>query len=267
MLEKKVKSSRGIVYYWSNEMDSHNGVAIVFCHGLTADHKLFDKQVEHLSSDYKLITWDYPLHGKSRPYKEFSFENVNRELLTILEQEKVSQIILVGQSAGGYIAQAFIKDYPDRVLGFVGIGTTPFGESYYKKSELFWIRHYTTIAKMYPYSYYCKAGAKAVTATDEARESMYKTLVDLGKKGMLEAASAVYGEFLKVKEEVKFMCPVLITYGEHDNTGYVKKYNKNWAKKTGYPLRVIEDASHNANYDNYKQFNKLLVSFVDSIMK
>ncbi|MEH7238540.1 alpha/beta fold hydrolase [Bacillus sp. JJ1562] len=265
MIEKKIQSSKGNVYYWTNEIASPQDFAIVFCHGLTADHALFDKQVEHLSAEYKLITWDFPLHGKSRPYEDFSFANVNQELLTILEQENIEKIVLVGQSAGGYIAQSFIQEYGDKVIGFVGIGTTPFGKSYYKKSELFWIKHFSTIAKLYPFNYYCKAVAKAITVTDEARESMYKSLVSLGKKDMLKAASAVYGEFLKIEDEVQFNCPVLITYGEYDNTGYVKKYSNSWAKKTGYPLIIISSASHNANYDNYEEFNELLMSFIQSI--
>ena len=264
MIEKSIQSCRGTVYYWTNEIVPLQKFAIVFCHGLTADHTLFDKQVEYLANEYKLITWDYPLHGKSRPYEGFTFTNVNEELLTILNQENIDKIFLVGQSAGGFIAQSFIQEFEDKVLGFIGVVTTPFGKNYYKKSELFWIKHYSTIAKMYPYSYYCKASAKASTRTDEARENMYKTLVGLGKKDMLKAANAVYSEFLKVRDEVQFKCPVLITYGEYDNTGYVRKYNNSWAEKTGYSLKIIRNASHNANYDNYSEFNDLLTSFVQS---
>lgn len=262
MIEKKIQSSEGTVYYWTNELDVRNEFAIVFCHGLTANHTLFDKQVQYLSDKYKLITWDWPLHGKSRPYTNFSFSNVNEELLTILEQENINKIVLVGQSAGEYIAQSFIRDYEDKVTGFIGIGTTPFGKGYYRSSELFWIKHYSTIARLYPFSYYCKAGAKAITLTEEARKSMYNTLLHLGKQDMLTATGAVYDEFLKVEDEVQFNCPVLITYGEYDKTGYIKKYCNNWAEKRGYPLKVI----HNANYDNYEEFNELLDNFVQSIL-
>lgn len=266
IFEKQIESSEGTVYYWINKVDTPCELAIVFCHGLTADHTLFDMQVKYLSDKYRLITWDWPLHGKSRPYRQFSFSNVNKELLAILKQEQIHKIILVGQSAGGYIAQSFIQEYEDKVEGFIGIGTTPFGQSYYKSSELFWIKHYSTLARLYPYSYYAKAGAKAITITEEARKSMYDTLLNLGKKDMLKATSAVYDEFLKVEDEVSFNCPVLITYGEYDNTGYVKKYCKNWAEKTDYPLQVIPHASHNANYDNYEAFNETLENFVQSIL-
>ncbi|GEN82835.1 hydrolase [Sporosarcina luteola] len=265
MIEKRKQSTEGTVYYWTNKINSPTDVAIVFCHGLTADHTLFDKQVKYLADEYKLITWDWPLHGKSRAYNNFSFSNVNKELVAILKQESINKIILVGQSAGGYIAQSFIREYGNMVVGFIGVGTTPFGKSYYKNSELFWIKHYSAIAKLYPYRYYSKAGAKAITVTEEAETSMYNSLIKLGKKGVLTAASAVYSEFLKVEDEVQFNCPVLITYGEHDKTGYVKKYCNNWSDKTGFPLKVISNASHNANYDNYEEFNELLISFIQSL--
>ncbi len=266
MIKKNIVSSRGTVYYWTNEINNSTDTAIVFCHGLTADHTLFDLQVKGLEEKYKIITWDYALHGESIPYQDASFVNINKDLLAILSQESVKKIVLVGQSAGGYIAQSFAKTYNEFVIGFIGIGTTPLDESYYKKSEMFWIKHFTSIARLYPYSYYCKLCAKSVAITDAARTSMYNTLVKLGKQGMLDAASAIYGQFLNAKEGVEFNCPVLITYGEYDKTGYVKRYCNDWARRTGYPLKVIKNASHNANYDNPLEFNQLLISFVESLL-
>lgn len=266
MKEKFVISERGKTFYWVNENVVSNNLGIVFCHGLTADHTLFDKQIDAFSKSYRVITWDFPLHGKSKPYKNFTYLNVNQELASILEAEAIKEIIIIGQSAGGYVSQAFIQEFSRMVKGFVGIGTTPFGKKYYKKSELFWLKHYTTIAKLYPYKYYCSVGAKGITYTEEARERIYQTLVNLGKEGMLEAAGAVYGEFLKWEEPVEIKCPVLLTIGEYDKTGLVKKYNQLWATEMGYPLKVITRASHNANYDNYEEFNYILEKFIGSII-
>ena len=41
---------------------------LLFLPGLTADHRLFDKQVEAFESTYNLLAWDAPGHGKSRPF-------------------------------------------------------------------------------------------------------------------------------------------------------------------------------------------------------
>lgn len=264
MMKKSICSERGTTFYWINEKEESKSKCIVFCHGLTADHTLFDKQIEFWNNEFRIITWDLPLHGESKPYQNFTYNHACEELKKILDVEGIDKIILVGQSAGGYIAQAFYEQHPQMIECFVGIGTTPFGMKYYKNSELFWIKHFTKIARLYPYSYYCKVSAKGITYTEEARKSIYKTLKDLGKKGMLEATGAVYGEFLKRLNIVNFKCPVLLTYGKYDKTGLVQKYNNAWAEEEGYLLKVIEKASHNANYDNFEAFNEIMYKFITS---
>lgn len=263
MKEKYIISTRGKVFFWINDLESD--LAIIFLHGLTADHHLFDKQVEEFEKKYKLISIDWPLHGKSRPYKDFTYDNVSLDIKAILDQENVKQVVIVGQSAGGYIGQSFIRNYSEMVAGFIGIGTTPFGEVYYKSSDLFWLKHFSAIARLYPYSYYCKVSAKSITVTEEARKSMYETLLRLDKADMLRASKCVYDEFLKDLSEVNLICPVLLTVGQFDKTGYVKKYNLLWAENKKFQLEVIKNASHNANYDNYKDFNVLLDKFMISI--
>ena len=65
---------------------------------------------------------------------------------THLEKEEITHAVLAGQSAGGYVAQAFVQCYPEMADAFISIDSTPFGMKYYKKSELFWTDHYS--AKM-----------------------------------------------------------------------------------------------------------------------
>ena len=144
--EKSIKTEIGKVYYWINNNLPDSDVCIVFCHGLTADHSLFEKQIDFFSPKYQILLWDIPLHGKSIPYENFTYDNVVSDLNTIIERERLSKLIFVGQSGGGYISQAYISQYPDKARGFVGIGTTPFGMKYYKKSELFWVKHFATMA-------------------------------------------------------------------------------------------------------------------------
>ena len=264
--EKSIKTQNGEIYYWLNNNRTNSDVCIVFCHGLTADHSLFEKQIDFFAPKFQILLWDIPLHGKSIPYKNFTFDNVISELNQIIEKECTNKLIFVGQSGGGFISQAFINKYPDKVLGFVGVGTTPFGLKYYKKSELFWVKHFATIANLYPYSLYSKACSKQVAVTLEAQKNIYQTLVRLGKKGMLNATNAVYQEFLKVKESVQFPFPVLLTYGQFDKVGLVAKYNQNWAKTINARLKVIKNASHNANYDNSLEFNYILEKYIKERM-
>lgn len=47
--------------------------ALVFLPGLTADHRLFDKQVAHFKDKCRVLVWDAPAHGASWPFS-FDFE-------------------------------------------------------------------------------------------------------------------------------------------------------------------------------------------------
>jgi pimeloyl-ACP methyl ester carboxylesterase len=57
-------------------------------------------------------------------------------------------------------------------------------------------------------------------------------------------------------------CPVLLILGEKDKTGKVKRYNREWAKQTGYPLVIIRDAAHNANVDKPQEVNNCIRKFL-----
>lgn len=67
MTEKTHAVPNGVIHYWMNDFQQGRAV-LVFLPGLTADHRLFDKQVEAFESTYNLLAWDAPGHGKSRPF-------------------------------------------------------------------------------------------------------------------------------------------------------------------------------------------------------
>ena len=98
---------------------------------------------------FSIIVWDCPCHGKSRPYQDFSYANVSKELNTILTTEDVKYAMIIGQSLGGMIGQYFIDSYPEKVKGFVSIDSAPFGD-YYTKSDFFWLNQLEWMCNLFP---------------------------------------------------------------------------------------------------------------------
>ncbi len=265
MEHKTIKSERGIVHYWIHRTLNESEKCIVFTHGLTANHTMFKKQVEYFSKEYSVITWDVPLHGQSRPYKDFSYKKTAEELKAILDVEKINQVILVGMSMGGYSSQEFAVQYPDKVLAFIALATTPFGLDYYSRSDQFWLKQVGTMAKWFPDRILRKSMAKSVSKTQDAHELMLAMLEPLSKADIIEQMEIAYGGFLKENKNVRFNFPVLILLGEHDKTGKVRQYCKAWAKQEGYPLRIIKDAAHLTNVDNPDQVNRNIYDFISEL--
>ena len=99
--------------------------------GLTANHTMFEKQVDFFRKSHTVITRDVPLHGLSRPCRDFSYRKSAEELKQILDREEIAKAVLVGMSMGGYPSQMFGNLYPEAVEALVALDTTPFGLSYY----------------------------------------------------------------------------------------------------------------------------------------
>lgn len=234
----------------------------MFTHGLTANHSMFEKQTEYFKQNFTVITWDVPLHGLSRPYRDFSYENCVHDLLSILDQENINKAILVGMSMGGYPCQEFAFRYPERVEGFVALDTTPFGLGYYSTSDIWWLRRVAPLARLYTENALRKSMAKSVSQTKYSYGKMIEMLIPLTKEQIIEQMDIAYGVFTKENKDVHFSFPVLILLGEYDKTGKVAQYCLAWAKNEGYPLHIIKGAAHFSNGDNPEQVNSEILSFI-----
>ncbi len=265
MEHKTVKGAGGEVHYWISRANADTKEGIVFTHGLTADHTMFEKQIAYFQDEYTVIVWDVPMHGLSIPYKDFSYENTARDLNSILEQEHIETVSLVGMSMGGYPSQMFAHLYPEKVKCFVGIDTTPFGTAYYSKSDLWWLSQVKPMAKLFPDKMLRKSMAKSVSLTNYSYNKMIEILTPMSKEQIIEQMDIAYGKFAQENRDLHLDCPVLILLGDKDKTGKVKQYCIAWAKATGYPLHIIEKASHFSNGDNPKQVNMEIEQFIKQI--
>lgn len=258
-------SARGTTYYWVSRCEIADAKTLVFTHGLTADHRMFAPQVEHFRDRYHLILWDVPLHGLSRPYSDFSYANTAEELAAILDAESVATAVLVGMSMGGYPSQAFAEQYPKRVEGFVALDTTPFGEEYYSRFDLWCLRWATAMTRWLPDGMIRRMIIEGNSLSDNGRSILREILADSSKEKICEQMEAAYGVFAHENHNIAMTFPVLILLGAHDKTGKVKTYCENWARNTGWPLVEIPDAAHMSNIDNAPVVNCAIDDFLKTL--
>lgn len=236
MKHKKLLAQGGTVHYWINQKE---------------------KDVT--------IFWDVPMHGLSRPYKNFSYDDTANILYDILQSEKIPKVILVGMSMGGYPSQHFAARYPDMVKGFVALDTTPIGLQYYSKSDLWWLKQAARMANWFPAALLRTSIAWSVSKTHYSCQKMRAMLAPLSKSDIIEQMRITYEYFARENKDIHFSFPVLILVGDQDHTGKVKSYCQAWAKQTGYTLHYIKNAKHFANGDNPEQVNIEIEHFIESI--
>ncbi len=81
-------------------------------------------------------------HGESRPYPlDFTMDDYATILHGILQAEGFEHPVLIGQSLGVYVAQAYMDLYPGETIGFVSIDSAPLKRRYYPIWEVKALRH------------------------------------------------------------------------------------------------------------------------------
>lgn len=262
MNHKYIESTRGKVHYWIEKNKKEDARCIVFTHGLTANHLMFEKQIEYFSKDYTVITWDVPLHGVSRPYSDFSYENSAKDLKAIIDFEGIKDVILVGMSMGGYPSQRFILQYPENVIAFVALDTTPMNKKYYSKFDQWCLKKVESMSRLFTDRMLREGIAKNNTRTKYAYNMLLKMLETSSKSEIIEQMGIAYGCFIEECSDQMLSCPVLILLGEYDKIGKVKQYCEAWALSENYPLHIVKNAAHFSNADNYEQVNQEIVDFI-----
>jgi pimeloyl-ACP methyl ester carboxylesterase len=108
---------------------------LVLLHGFAEDGGLWDKQTEFLKNNFHLVIPDLPGSGRSAPLTApTSMEDLADAVRFMLDEEKIDKAILVGHSMGGYIALAFVGNYPDRCKGLGLFHSTAYPDSEEKKT-------------------------------------------------------------------------------------------------------------------------------------
>ena len=113
---------------WEYIVSGPEKEAILFLHGMTGAYDIWWQQILELRSDYKIISITYPAAD--------SLEELSQGIIAILDAEAVPKVNIVGTSLGGYLAQYFVSQYPDRIIRAVFSNTFPPNDILRKENAL-----------------------------------------------------------------------------------------------------------------------------------
>ena len=272
MIEKIHKTSCGSIHYWINIIDK-NAVTLIFLPGLTADHRLFDKQIEYFENKYNVFVWDAPAHAASYPF-EFNFNLMDKAkwLDEILVQEEIEKPVIVGQSMGGYVGQTYAELFPDKLKGFVSIDSAPLQRRYVTEIEIWLLKKMEPMYFYYPWKWLLKSGTNGVAMSEYGRKLMYEIMMvyDGDKKRYAKISGhgfLMLAEAMEKNLPYEIKCPALLICGEKDRAGSCIRYNKAWHKHTNIPLEWIKGAGHNSNTDKPEIVNELIEKLIKQMIE
>lgn len=256
-----------------NDAVESSQTALIFLPGLTADHRLFEKQIEYFKDTYRVLVWDAPGHASSYPFKlNFSLFDMAKWLDRIFVKERIENPILIGQSMGGYVGQVYAQLFPEKLKGLVTIDSPSLQRNYYTAIELWLLKNMEAIYRIYRWKSLLKSGPKSVSTTDYGRKLMYDMMMVYDGDQERYARLAGYGykifsEAVEKKLSYEVKCPQLVICGKEDRAGSCIRYLKAYERNTGKSVQWIDKAGHNSNTDQPDIVNRLIDEFLDNKIK
>lgn len=253
----------GDVAYWTYHSDAERPW-LVFLPGLTADHRLFEKQIPAFQQRYNIFVWDAPGHGQSRPFRlEFTLAEMADCLKEILKAEGIENPFLIGQSMGGYIAQCF---RPEEMAGFISIDSAPLLSTYVTAPEIWALRHAGLVFRRIPWEVMRRAGARGCATSDYGRRLMLEMIDGYTRTDYARLAGHGYriiGDALETNLAHPISRPILLLCGQKDSAGAIRRNNKRWAADLGVQVIWVPGAGHNSNTDNPDFVNQQITEFLE----
>lgn len=269
--EKTYQTPRGTIHYWVDHEAADQSLQLVFLPGLTADHRLFAKQVEHFAGTCPVFVWDAPGHASSWPF-EMSFSLADKALWLdeILALEGFDSPVIVGQSMGGYLGQMYAQLFPGKLRGFVSIDSAPLQRSYMTAAEIWLLKRMEPVYRHYPWKTLVRQGTNGVAESPQGRALMRDIMMTYDGDQERYAKLAGHGyrilaEAIEADLPYRIDCPALLICGDKDHAGSCIRYNKAWHARSGIPIEWIAGAGHNSNTDEPEIVNGLIEEFVRGI--
>jgi pimeloyl-ACP methyl ester carboxylesterase len=241
--------------------DIGQGTPLVLIHAFPSDKQIWEPQ-QALQKNFRVITLDLWGFGQSTPVELFAvnMENYANEVKKLLDQLHIDKAIIGGESMGGYIALAFLKQYPNNVAGLILSDTQSIADSEEMKATReknadAVLQNGTgdMIQKFLP-------TALSPTAPDQTRKFLESILSTQTKEAV---AYSLRG--MALREDTSSVLsttslPVLIITGDQDTLISPEQSQAMHVLAKNSNLVIIKNAGHLSNLEQPEQWNQAVIT-------
>lgn len=98
-----------------NDKGSEDAPVVIFIHGFPFNKSMWNRQLQALKYNYRVIAYDVRGHGNSEAGNDdFTIDLFVSDLLCFMDELEIDKTVLCGLSMGGYIALNAIENHPER---------------------------------------------------------------------------------------------------------------------------------------------------------
>lgn len=255
---------------YTDEGPDHAPV-IIFIHGFPFNKSMWNKQVEILIENYRIIAYDVRGHGSSSiGTDKFSIEIFVDDLLGLMDALKIEKAMLCGLSMGGYIALNAVENFPKRFGALILCDTNCMADTPEAK-----VKRMISIENIenFGVEYFATESIKNLFAPEsfvtnkEKIAAIKEMIIGTSVESLSSTLTALSTRKDTCTGLANIRIPVLIVVGKEDKITPPDASRMMQRNIRGSILSIIEHAGHLSNIENSYEFNSHLKKFISSVYK
>lgn len=246
--------------------DQGKGTAVVLLHGFLENKSMWDKYIDTLTKNYRVITVDLLGHGETESLGYVHVMEDQADMIyAVLIYLRLRKVVLVGHSMGGYVALAFAELYPDHVKGLFLLNSTARADSDERKIN----RDRAIVCVKQDYTNFVRMSIANLFSEDN-RERLSKEIEKTKKEALKTPLQGIVAalEGMKVRKDREVLLhfapyPIQLVLGEKDP---VLPYEDTIEQIEGTKvvLTTFPDG-HMSHIENEKELKKVLIEFLKKV--
>lgn len=258
-------TSNGIPVHVSEEGTGDKN--ILFLHGYLETLYIWKDFEELLPESFHCISLDLPGHGLSGTHPQSNDMEFDADVVAgVLDKLSINSVNIVGHSMGGYVAQAFLKKYPDRVNSIVHFNSNVHADLPEKKDQRLKEIDFVINGKLMSLAQIAIPNMYSKSNHRICDDKIQETIEICETHDPLGIAATIRGlmtrpdnlEFLKtVKKPILFIFGTSDSYTDKDTADSI--LNAIPAAKGCF----IPNTGHNSFIENPKEVLKILLDFLN----
>lgn len=251
------------------------GMPFIMIHAGVTDSRQWNNEFGAFAKDYHVVRYDQRCYGQSEPV-EGEFSHLG-DLTALLKQLKIEgPLILMGCSMGGGPAVDFALANPSKVRALIMVDSGPGGleldvpdpPKYAEAEKAFEAKDFDLLAELETQIWFDGQGRNPGQVNPEMRILVYEM-----DRRALDLESIALGKRLPNRESPavnhldELKLPVLVVVGELDTTYMLAVADFMLEKIPSARKIVIKDAAHLPNLEHPQEFQRIIKSFLDEVVK
>jgi 3-oxoadipate enol-lactonase len=241
------------------------GPPVILSHGFLMDREMFAPQIDALSGEFRVITWDERGFGETEFDGEpFTYWDSASDCLGLLDHLGIEQAVLGGMSQGGFLSLRAALLAPARVRALVLIDTQAGPEDperlpAYRQMQETWLQ-------VGPVDDLANAIASLIIGDPELSEPWIAKWKELGSESMRAPADCLFERDDITDRLGEISCPAIVFHGTADISIDISLAETLCQRLSGCTGLVrVEGGTHVSNLTHPEQVNGPLLEFLRSL--